>query len=305
MIGSNSPVQWNIARRYSEFFQLNQDLRAKFPSVAAIDFPRRRMVIKLHKDFIEKRRQSLERYLQQLLRIPEVCTSREFRAFLSQSSIVSPPLEKPPTRSDAQDLMRRLYSSLSDSVEDVIGTFPSLENVSASQRPTSLLGNALPNSQEVADNLAETQAELIAFEDPKLRQPFVKPICDLFLEVFSLAPSSTSTSAWLRGRAVVVVLHQLLGGAIERKIREQGRLLLNDESVIRILNHGLETFWPDGKKRVSGKERSAKDKEKSRSEARKVLQSLLPDLVGQVVGRSNAKEAARKVCAAFNVSRLK
>lgn len=56
-------AQWAVARRYSEFFQLNQALRARFDSVKALDFPRRRVVMKLQKDFLEKRRVALEKYL--------------------------------------------------------------------------------------------------------------------------------------------------------------------------------------------------------------------------------------------------
>ncbi len=48
---------------------------------------------------------------------------------------------------------------------------------------------------------AEAEAELSAFENKEL-EPFIKPICDIFLEVFELNRGNN----WLRGRAVVVVL---------------------------------------------------------------------------------------------------
>lgn len=56
-------AQWAVARRYSEFFQLHQQLRAKFDSVKQLEFPRRRVVMKLQKDFLEKRRIALDKYL--------------------------------------------------------------------------------------------------------------------------------------------------------------------------------------------------------------------------------------------------
>src|SRR4051794_32573469 len=56
-------AEWVVARRYSEFFQLHQELRAKFNSVKHLEFPRRRVVMKLQKDFLDKRRLALENYL--------------------------------------------------------------------------------------------------------------------------------------------------------------------------------------------------------------------------------------------------
>lgn len=56
-------AQWAVARRYSEFFQLHQQLRARFDSVKQLEFPRRRVVMKLQKDFLEKRRIALDKYL--------------------------------------------------------------------------------------------------------------------------------------------------------------------------------------------------------------------------------------------------
>ena len=54
---------WVISRRYSEFHELNKRLRAKFPQVRNLEFPRRQMMLKLQKDFLHKRRLGLEKYL--------------------------------------------------------------------------------------------------------------------------------------------------------------------------------------------------------------------------------------------------
>lgn len=58
-----SAAQWAVQRRYSEFLQLHQQLRIMFASVRPLEFPRRRMVMKFQKDFLEKRRGALEKYL--------------------------------------------------------------------------------------------------------------------------------------------------------------------------------------------------------------------------------------------------
>lgn len=55
---------WAVARRYSEFHELHRQLRAQYPFVRRLDFPRRRVVMKLQQEFLRKRRIALETYLQ-------------------------------------------------------------------------------------------------------------------------------------------------------------------------------------------------------------------------------------------------
>jgi sorting nexin-25 len=162
---------------------------------------------------VEKRRVALERYLKSIILIPEVCRSREFRAFLSQQSIQ--PARPDDDATSQKALMSRLYASIADGMEDVLGNLPILDQLSlASANIIAAATNQSqpPKADENISAIAEAEAELNAFEDNKEAEPFVKPVCDLFLEVFELNRKSN----WLRGRAVVVVLHQLLGGTIER-----------------------------------------------------------------------------------------
>ena len=148
----------------------------------------------------------------------------------------------------------------------------------------------------------EAQAELEAFDgDSNTTEPFVKPISDLFLEVFDL----NSSQNWLRGRAVVVVLHQLLGGTVERKIREIAKAAFADTALLRYLTLVKNSMWPSGGPLVKDKPaRTPVMKKKSRKEANVVLMALIPELAGSVVGRANAQAAARKLWAVQNNERL-
>jgi len=147
---------------------------------------------------------------------------------------------------------------------------------------------------------AEAEAELNAFEDREL-EPFVKPICDIFLEVFELNRGNN----WLRGRAVVVVLHQLLGGTIERKVRDTVKGLVEEDSLVKYINLLKDAMWPGGVKKPEGKPRSSLEKSKSRTEASLMLATLIPDLAANVVGRVNAQAASRRIFATLNNPRLK
>ncbi|KAK3303453.1 PXA domain-containing protein [Chaetomium strumarium] len=304
---------WSVTRRYSEFLELHQKLRSSYPSVRHLDFPRRRVVMKLQSDFLQKRRAALENYLSQLLLLPDVCRSRDLRAFLSQR-VITAVQEGGTDREDSnkqKDMISRLYDSVADGMEDILGSIPVLDHLSvAGQNLISQLGTgplaALASEDAAAAatgggtvSAAEAEAELNAFESREL-EPFVKPICDIFLEVFELNRGNN----WLRGRAVVVVLHQLLGGTIERKLRENVKALVQEDALLKYIGLLRQALWPDGQFPRNRTPRTPVEKARTRTEASLMLATLLPDLAGSVVGRLNAQAASRRVFATFNNARL-
>lgn len=304
---------WAITRRYSQFHELHKRLRARFPSVRELDFPRRQALFTLQRDVVDKRRVVLERYLRSLLLVPAICRSRELRAFLSQSAIVSNGRDG--ANVDAKDFVTRIYNSVSDGMEEFLGNIPVLDQLSVAGQnlisaATTQVNAPGAGSQAVVDNLdpavqnpatsAEAEAELNAYET-KEAEPFVKPICDLFLETFELSKGNS----WLRGRTVVVVLHQLLGGTIERKVRENIKTATNDESLAKYVELLKSTMWPDGNPRPASVPRTPAEKARTRKEAGLILGALIPDLAGSVVGKANAVAASRKIVAALNNRRLK
>ncbi|CAN9334712.1 unnamed protein product [Alternaria alternata] len=306
---------WVVSRRYSEFHELNKRLRVKFPQVRNLEFPLRQMMLKLQKDFLHKRRLGLEKYLRELLLIPAVCRSRELRAFLSQAAI-SPADTLRNQNPNSNDFVTRIYNSVADGMEEFLGNIPVLDQLSVAGQnlilaattqlantngATAQPGNLSSSGVLVAgepNNDAEAEAELLAFENKEL-EPFVKPICDIFLETFELNRENN----WLRGRAVVVVLHQLLGGTIERKVRESFDNLLSENNIVKYIDTLKDSMWPNGRMKA-GVERTSKDKEGSRKAASEVLSTLVPELASSVVGRQNAQLAAKKIEGTINNTRL-
>jgi sorting nexin-25 len=198
-------------------------------------------------------------------------------------------------------------------MEEFLGNIPVLDQLSiAGQNLISAATTQLnatgtpdlpPGMALQADDIAttaEAEAELRAFETREL-EPFVKPICDLFLELFELNRENN----WLRGRAVVIVLQQLLGGTVERKVRENSRAILSDEGIAKYISVITEIVWPGGGPRQPPPVRTPAEKARSKKEAGVVLASLIPELVGSVVGRANAQSAARRLLAMLNNERLK
>lgn len=304
--GAKMPAAaWMVARRYSEFLELHQRLRTCYASVRNLDFPRRRMVMKLQSEFLRKRRIALEKYLRELLVLPDVCRSRDLRAFLSQS-VINPQGQDLLDREDKKDMITRLYDSVTDGMEDILGSIPVLDQLSLAGQnliaaATTQLNTMPPNvSDDGGLNAAEAEAELNAFEGKEL-EPFVKPICDIFLEVFELNRGKN----WLRGRAVVVVLHQLLGGTIEKKVRDNVKTLVQEDAILRYIALLRDSMWPGGRQSTIKTPRTPAEKSRTRTEASLMLATLVPDVAGSVVGRLNAQAASRRIFATFNNTRLK
>ncbi|KJZ74609.1 hypothetical protein HIM_05959 [Hirsutella minnesotensis 3608] len=301
--GEQMPTaSWIVSRRYSEFHDLHQKLRARYSSVRHLEFPRRRMVMKFQSEFLRKRSAALEKYLRELLLLPEVCRSRELRAFLSQSVIAQG--QDLLDREDKKDMMTRFYDSVADGMDDILGNIPVLDQISVAGQnliaaAASQLNSMPLNVDGDAFPAAEAEAELEAFENREV-EPFIKPICDIFLEVFELNRGNN----WLRGRAVVMVLQQLLGGTIERKVRDNVKMLVQEDSVLRCIGMVTDSLWPGGELRRSQAPRGPADKKRTRTEASLMLATLVPDLAANVVGRVNAQAASRRIFATFNNARL-
>ncbi|MCJ1475602.1 Intermediate filament protein [Lambiella insularis] len=298
-------ASWAVARRYSEFHELHQRLRGIYPTVRNLDFPRRRLVMKLQRDFLHKRSISLERYLRELLCLPAVCRSRDLRAFLSQQAILS--TQAVGRDGERRDIVSRIYNSVTDGMDEFLGNIPVLDQLSiagqnlisaATSQYNSMPSTAVDGSP-IPVSTAEARAELEAFENHNL-EPFVKPICDIFLEIFELNRGQN----WLRGRAVVVVLHQLLGGTVERKVRETAKSLVSDVNLIKYISLVKDSMWPQGVLQRDKKPRTESEKAISKKEASIMLATLIPDLAGNVVGRANAQAASRRVFATANNQRL-
>jgi sorting nexin-25 len=176
-------------------------------------------------------------------------------------------------------------------MEEFLGNIPVLDQLSvAGQNLISAASTQLSNSNGAPTGSlapgailpgepntdAEAEAELLAFENKEL-EPFVKPICDIFLETFELNRENN----WLRGRAVVVVLHQLLGGTIERKVRDSFNSVMSEDNIAKYIDTLKDSMWPNGRMKQSV-ERTPQDRSKSRKEAGVVLSTLVPECGGAV-----------------------
>lgn len=130
---------------------------------------------------------------------------------------------------------------------------------------------------------------------------FTAPICDLFVELFDLKENKNN---WLRRQAIVVILQQLLGSTIERKVRDTFRGSLRSDNIDQALLGFQEMLFPDGERRPPSEPRTEAEKHETKIGASKKVGQLIPDVAANMIGRGNARRGARRVFGALQDRRL-
>lgn len=311
---------WVVARRYNEFLTMHNKLRERYALVKGLDFPGKRLVA-LTGTFLDNRKNALEKYLQNVIAIPVVCESPELTAFLSRESPFIAArhqnTSKVPVAFSGTDLVRNVYRSVAESIDDMFFG-PSMLDVMI-QRLTrqaaefaGIVGSGVNDEDLVAQalnasgrgaseaTLMKLSGDLKPLEGESSTSTFSAPICDLVLAVFELNKKNN----WLRRQAIVIILQQVLGGTIERRVRENVKELLRETRIMSFVNLFRDALWPGGKLKPPGVPRSAEEKIRTRDEANRKLSSLVPDLAANMIGRSNARRGARRIFAVLQNRRL-
>ncbi|CEI91432.1 hypothetical protein RMCBS344292_05720 [Rhizopus microsporus] len=129
---------------------------------------------------------------------------------------------------------------------------------------------------------------------------FTEPLCDLFIEMFELKDKTN----WLRRQAIVIIIQQILEGTIERKLREIVKSLSSSNMVASYINKVTDSLWPNGGPLTFKEPRKAEEKVQTKEEANRKLSTWLPDLLGNMVGRQNARKGARRLFTVLQNKRL-
>ncbi|KAI9512877.1 PhoX domain-containing protein [Russula earlei] len=304
---------WVVARRYNEFLDMHNKLRDRYTT---------RLVTALSASFVDLRRAALERYMQNLVMIPAVCESPELRAFLSRNSpfMVSEPkvsVSKSTGAFPGTGLVRHVYHSVAGSIDDMFFG-PSMLDVMI-QRLTrqaaelaGIKGSSVTDEDAIAqafrasgkaspdDTLFQFSGDLRPLEGETSSSSFSSPICDLILSVFEL----NKKNKWLRRQAIIIIMQQVLGSTVERKVRDTVNYLLDEMHIMNSIGMFRDSMWPGGQLRPPSPPRSAEEKAQARYDANRMLSALIPDLAANMIGRSNARRGARRIFAVLQNRRL-
>jgi len=69
--------EWNVYRRYAQFYELHKAMKKQFADVASFSFPPKKALRNKGEQFVEERRIKLQQYLRHLLNFLTQCTGYE------------------------------------------------------------------------------------------------------------------------------------------------------------------------------------------------------------------------------------
>ena len=326
---------WIVMRRYSEFLTLHQGLKSKFPGIVNMyDMPGKLLngILKIKRQYLEARRAALERYLQNLTRHVDVCKSTEFRKFVAHPEVIRLLFDVAGELNTKRSFFKNILQTVDSSVDsfkqrlrsnqisggaqpisshDFFGQSPSSSGLLGSsplhQPKPGMIGAAMNPSSFNLNSASQQPYSSSAFSGMADRDlagathnSATDAVIDLFIELFELKERNN----WLRRNAVVILLQQLFGGTVERKVMESLRWAVGEENVAYVLKYIIVSYWPNGVWGPQYPIRTVEARRRTRLETQNKLSNILPEMIGNVVGRQNAKRGGLKWCATFQNRRL-
>ncbi|WPK27304.1 hypothetical protein PUMCH_004685 [Australozyma saopauloensis] len=278
---SENPTQivagWVVARRFSQFYKLNEYLKRRCPAVAEIKFPKKAVpYLQFQKvQQIEVRKPILEQYLKSLLSIPDVCANPVFRSFLSSEHF---DLDRKDKAQSKDGIFNRFYKEFA----------PKASALSSMREAT----ESDEQSEEILQHIRDMERELKQFDDIDKsgtdKLPFIKPIFDLILAIFDLGARN-----WLRGRALLVILQQVLGSTIENTITSSINKVFDQEIRIALfIASAISMLFPNGKFRDPPKPRTRAEQLATRQEAYSILTIFMDDTCSKIFGSRHTNTAS-------------
>jgi len=172
-----------------------------------------------------------------LLLVPGVRESPEVRSFLAPQNFGSPPLD-----SGERSPMESSVESLSN-----------LPTPNSPRKTTSVPDLSQDDGKQQGGVKSNEYVELT---------PITIPIFDMMIELFDLHHGNN----WPR-KALIDAVQRLLGGRIERIVREQVGKYLVESYIVTIMQQVQDAIWPNGTLKRDAVPRTAKEKSKTKREA--------------------------------------
>ncbi|XP_063090732.1 sorting nexin-25 [Cavia porcellus] len=261
---------WTVPRRLSEFQNLHRKLSECVPSLKKVQLP---SLSKLpfksidHK-FMEKSKNQLNKFLQNILSDERLCQSEALYAFLSPS----------PDYLKVIDVQGKKNSfSLSSFLEKL---------------PRDFFSHQEEEPEEDSD-LSDYGDDVDGRKDA-----LAEPCFMLIGEIFELR----GMFKWVR-RTLIALVQVTFGRTINKQIRDTVNWIFSEQMLVYYISVFRDTFWPNGKlappTRITSK---AQSQETKRRAQQKLLENI-PDTLQSLLGQQNARHGIIKIFKALQETR--
>ncbi|XP_030885792.1 sorting nexin-25 isoform X3 [Leptonychotes weddellii] len=269
-VGGVETKNWTVPRRLSEFQNLHRKLSECFPSLKKVQLP---SLSKLpfksidHK-FMEKSKNQLNKFLQNLLSDERLCQSEALYAFLSPSP----------------DYLK---------VIDVQGKKSTFSLSSFLERlPRDFFSHQEEETEEDSD-LSDYGDDVDGRKDA-----LAEPCFMLIGEIFELR----GMFKWVR-RTLIALVQVTFGRTINKQIRDTVNWIFSEQMLVYYINVFRDAFWPNGRLAPATTVRSQEQSQAAKQRAQQKLLENIPDMLQSLVGQQNARHGIIKIFNALQETR--
>lgn len=297
---SEGTVTWTIARRYSDFDDLHIKLKEKFGSLGRLHLPKKKSFRSTDRNFLERRKQDLDIYLQELLS-PELLDAN-----IGMFEIVSNFLEIGKYVKEKGQFARKV-APIRSSVHNVSHAIKNVpEGITGGlHRVSGGLHRVLRNrsgsfNQKSVDEYSKISANIDNEDDDNIPLRILLLLMD---EVFDLK----HRNLWLR-RRIIILLKQIIkttfGDRINRKIVDSVEWMTSSEQLAEYVRMFRDAYWPGGVLAEEYPERSESVKLRTRVTAKTMMLGSLPDDLKRFLGNDVSKDGVFRVFHTFQYPEL-
>lgn len=293
---SSGSRNWIVMRRYSDFHDLHMQLREKFPTLTWLNLPSKKTFGNKDQEFIEKRRNALEDYIQPLLdtnllsgypgMFELIAGFLEQGDYFKGKSLLSRKMDhivQPMQRSLSS--VTRAVKSRADTVSRWSGDFS--ESLKSSK-----------NNEKNVEKDVNIGKLSDAFDTEVDENIPLRILLLLMDEVFDLQ----HRNQWLR-RRIVVILRQIIkatfGDRINRKIVDYVDFATNSQQIAEYLKQFRDSYWPGGVLAEAAPERPYDVQRRLRMVTKAKMIGSIPDELKRFLGAEVVREGGSRVFDVF------
>ncbi|XP_064225843.1 sorting nexin-25 isoform X2 [Aotus nancymaae] len=269
-VGGVETKNWTVPRRLSEFQNLHRKLSECVPSLKKVQLPSlSKLPFKsIDQKFMEKSKNQLNKFLQNLLSDERLCQSEALYAFLSPSP----------------DYLK---------VIDVQGKKNSFSLSSFLERlPRDFFSHQEEETEEDSD-LSDYGDDVDGRKDA-----LAEPCFMLIGEIFELR----GMFKWVR-RTLIALVQITFGRTINKQIRDTVNWIFSEQMLVYYISIFRDAFWPDGKLAPPTTIRSKERSQETKQRAQQKLLENIPDMLQSLVGQQNARHGIIKIFNALQETR--
>ncbi|XP_023076755.2 sorting nexin-25 isoform X1 [Piliocolobus tephrosceles] len=269
-VGGVETKNWTVPRRLSEFQNLHRKLSECVPSLKKVQLPSlSKLPFKsIDQKFMEKSKNQLNKFLQNLLSDERLCQSEALYAFLSPSP----------------DYLK---------VIDVQGKKNSFSLSSFLERlPRDFFSHQEEETEEDSD-LSDYGDDVDGRKDA-----LAEPCFMLIGEIFELR----GMFKWVR-RTLIALVQVTFGRTINKQIRDTVNWIFSEQMLVYYINVFRDAFWPHGKLAPPTTIRSEEQSQETKQRAQQKLLENIPDTLQSLVGQQNARHGIIKIFNALQETR--